>query len=354
MKLKSLLLAVPASLAVIACTQAHAGSYTVTLPLSADMNGVKAYLTDYDTGAKLDSTIVDKGVARFAGDVDEPLFARIIVDGERGSQLVLEPGDIKAEYKAFASGSPLNDRMQQSLAYMDTLQARYSRIPQTTEAEVAAARKIVDEFNGLFDRYITENSDNPLGYFFFLQQAYEWDLATLRKQMEQYPQWAKTQKVRGLEENLVVEEQTSPGHPYKDFAITYNGTTRKLSDYVGKDGQYTLVDFWASWCGPCRREMPGLKELYEKYNGKGMNFVGVAVWDEPEATLNAIRQLQLPWDVILNAQTVPTDLYGISGIPCVIIIDPQGKIVSRGKQGADLRLDVESLMSSWVPAASVE
>ena len=100
--------------------------------------------------------------------------------------------------------------------------------------------------------------------------------------------------------------------------------------------------------------MPGLKELYEKYNGKGMNFVGVAVWDEPEATLNAIRQLQLPWDVILNAQTVPTDLYGISGIPCVIIIDPQGKIVSRGKQGADLRLDVESLMSSWVPAASVE
>ena len=75
-----------------------------------------------------------------------------------------------------------------------------------------------------------------------------------------------------------------------------------------------------------------------------MDFLGVAVWDEPENTLRAIEKHQLPWEQILNTQNVATDIYGIPAIPCIILFDPEGMIVSRDKQDAALIADVEAAM----------
>ena len=83
--------------------------------------------------------------------------------------------------------------------------------------------------------------------------------------------------------------------------------------------------------------MPVIKELYDEFKSKGLQVVGVAVWDEPEDSKKAVEQLELPWPQILNAQTVPTDIYGISGIPHIMLIDPEGTIVARGMQGDSLR-----------------
>jgi len=83
-----------------------------------------------------------------------------------------------------------------------------------------------------------------------------------------------------------------------------------------------------------------LKELYNKYKDKGLDVLGVAVWDKPEDTEAAIRNHNLPWESILDAQTIPTDLYGISGIPCIMLIGPDGTILSRDKQDDELRADV--------------
>lgn len=79
--------------------------------------------------------------------------------------------------------------------------------------------------------------------------------------------------------------------------------------------------------------------------------LGVAVWDEPQNTLKAIEQHQLPWEQIINAKTVPTDIYGISGIPCIILFDPEGNIISRDKQDEDLVKDVDAAM---LKAAAIE
>ena len=127
-------------------------------------------------------------------------------------------------------------------------------------------------------------------------------------------------------------EKTAVGKMFTDFAVEYNGKTQKLSDYVGK-GQYVLVDFWASWCGPCRAEIPNLIAIYNKYKDKNVNVLGVAVGDKPEDSERAISEMGVNYPQIINAQNSGADEYGIQGIPHVILFGPDGTILERWLYG---------------------
>ena len=133
---------------------------------------------------------------------------------------------------------------------------------------------------------------------------------------------------------------------FPDFEAVYNGKVQKLSDYVGR-GKYVLVDFWASWCGPCRREIPYIKNVYRKYAGKDFEVLGVATWDKPEATKRAIIEDNILYPQILNAQDAGSKAYGIQGIPEIILFAPDGKILHRGLRGAD----IEAAVSRYVRPA---
>ena len=124
---------------------------------------------------------------------------------------------------------------------------------------------------------------------------------------------------------------TEEGSMFTDFEIEQpDGSIAKLSDYVGK-GKYILVDFWASWCGPCKREIPNIKAAYEKYTGDKFDVLSVAVWDKPEDTAKAAAEHGVTWNQIVNAQKIPTDIYGIEGIPHLILFGPDGTILKRGE-----------------------
>ncbi|MBR1519836.1 MAG: TlpA family protein disulfide reductase [Bacteroidaceae bacterium] len=140
-----------------------------------------------------------------------------------------------------------------------------------------------------------------------------------------------------------VQLETGEGKMFKDFETEYEGKVTKLSDYVGK-GKYVLVDFWASWCGPCRMEIPNLIAVYNKYKGEKFEVLGVATWDEPDATKQAIEELGIPYPQMLNAQKAGSDAYGISGIPQIILFAPDGKIVKRDLRGEEIEKAVADVL----------
>ena len=130
-------------------------------------------------------------------------------------------------------------------------------------------------------------------------------------------------------------EAKDPTKPFTDFSVVYNGKTTHLSDYVGR-GQYVLVDFWASWCAPCREEIPSIIAVYNKYKSKGLQVLGIAVNDKPAHTETAIKELGITYPQIINSQKIATDAYGIQAIPYSILFAPDGTILARGLRGEEL------------------
>lgn len=135
------------------------------------------------------------------------------------------------------------------------------------------------------------------------------------------------------------------GQMFVDFEATYEGKTTKFSDYVGK-GRYVLADFWASWCGPCRMEVPNLIAVHNKYAGDKFTVLGVATWDEPADTKAAVDELGINYPQMLNAQEAGSDAYGIEGIPEIILFAPDGTILARGLRGEAIEKAVSEALDS--------
>ena len=336
-----------AAAALLTAGAAAAAPYHLTAPMSEDAEGAMVYLVNFDTDERIDSVLVADGVAEFRGTIDEPVLARLLLDGQRYCTFILEEGGIAINKERDAVGSMLNDRLNDIGRRSSALAAVYRSATDDT-----ARQAVVDRFNAFMESALAENADNPIGYYIFLDQAGGLSRQEFAAALAKYPAFASYKRVQRYQQSFDRQEATAEGKPFTDFEIEYNGEKHRLSDIVGK-GDYVLVDYWASWCGPCIRETKVLKELLNEYGPQGLEVLGVAVWDEPDNTLAAIKRHNLPWPQIINAQTIPTDLYGITGIPCILLIGPDGTILSRDKQDDALRADIRAYFDGTLTPESL-
>lgn len=355
MKLKNLILGVGAVGLLFSCSQEK--TYRIT-PTS--MEGIEIgdtlKLRNYATGESIDSLVVnDSTTFVFEGTLTESVPAALTQNGRRVAAFVLEPGELKFDAaKKSITGTSLNDTDSKVMLFVDSL---YKNIKEQTKALAelpekegmeklsALYMKAQDLRDSTYQKVFRDNKTNPLGYIYFVELVGGCEtVSEINEMLQGTPEWFKeTKAVKSFISEAENREMTSVGKKFVDFEVTTSeGKTVKLSDYVGK-GKYVLVDFWASWCGPCRREIPNLKVISQKH--KDLVVLGVAVWDKPEDTKVAVEQLEIKWDVIDNAQQEPAKLYGINGIPCIILFGPDGTILSRNLQGEELAAAVDKALA---------
>ena len=327
--MKKLFMGAMAALMMMSCAD---NKYSVTAVFSnSDNDGKMVYLMNYDNGATVDSAVVTNKCVHFEGVVDTPYVARLAMQKGR-MQFVVEPGEITIDTLGVASGTPSNVALEAMSAELKTV---------LTDTTLKGAAQM-EAYLNVLDKVYEANKENPVGYYAFVQgMFYKYEnkaqldsaLALAPANYKEYTRIAK--QVKAFNQL----ELTAEGKMFTDFTVESTG--EKLSDYVGK-GNYVLVDFWASWCGPCKLEIPNLVKILKKHQDKGLTVLGVAVWDKVEDTKQAIETFKIEWPVMLDAQTGPTDLYGISGIPHIILFAPDGTIVSRGLQGEELAAAVDA------------
>jgi len=151
--------------------------------------------------------------------------------------------------------------------------------------------------------------------------------------------------LKELKDIVAIKKKLEPGSPAIDFSgTTPEGKTIKLSDYYGT---YLLLDFWASWCPPCRKESPNLVKIYNKYKAKGFTIFAVSLDQDKENWKSAIANDHLTWNHVSDLKfwdSAPAKIYAIRNIPSNFLIDPKGNIVARNLLGDDLDKKLQELL----------
>ena len=161
-----------------------------------------------------------------------------------------------------------------------------------------------------------------------------------------HPNYAPLQKYfKKVETDAINTKRVAIGSPSPNFE--YPTKDGKMFGPQSFKGKILLIDFWASWCGPCRAEIPNLKDAYAKYNGKGVEFMSVSIDKGSPEWIKAMNEENMPWTQILatNAGKEITSLYQFSGIPFIILIDADGKIVAKNLRGANLLNTIDELLN---------
>lgn len=149
------------------------------------------------------------------------------------------------------------------------------------------------------------------------------------------------------------EPATETKTTYTDISLPGpQGQTVKVSDYVGKN-RLVMIDFWASWCGPCMGEMPYVVKAYEMFHDKGLEIVGVSLDKDKASWLAAIEQTGQKWPQMSDLkgwECAGAQIYGIQSIPANVLIDDHGKIVARDLRGDALLKEIESRLAAGTVA----
>ena len=311
------------------------------------------YLTDmWDLRSVIDSVKVDKNnTFHFKNVKHAPTFAQLILEGGRPvAYLFVESGKVRVagdheNDSVMATGTPANDAFNAMMALNQELSAKYRKA--VSEGDEVTANEVEKQHDAMQTDNFEQNKDNVFGAFMLQQMSYSLSAKELLDKIETLPEQTKAMsiiaKMKSTAERKMKTEPQVVGSDYVPHYIDIaqpdlKGEVVSLKSVVeNKKNRYVLLDFWASWCGPCMREVPTLLEAYKLYHKKGFEIYGVSFDATKEAWQGAIESRKMPWvnvSTLERFQNPAADDYVVESIPTNFLIDcSNGVIVAKNLRG---------------------
>ena len=361
MKAHSFLMIPVVAAGMLACS-GNDTKYVIT-GKNAPQDGAVVYLVDRIVADDIDSAVVTNGTFEMKGKAAKDAFLSIVVEGSDWNYLLFNDGvPIQINFTdSSVTGSALNNKLTEcdkrsSKAYarLDRLVSDFLALPKeeqnSTEDEfVARYQDVYQQFADTEMAIIEENMDNIIPVAFIENVPEVMGYAKFNELVSSDTPFARHPYVVDLKESLegaMAEELKAEdvksaviGQKFLDLEeADTEGNMHKLSEYVGQ-GKWVLVDFWASWCGPCKAEMPNVRDAYKQYHDKGFDVVGLSFDSEKEPWEKAIIEWQMPWIHLSDLKywkSVAAGVYSVNSIPDNLLIDPEGIVVARGLRGEAL------------------
>lgn len=269
-----------------------------------------------------DTVVLENGCFKFTGEVDDVVMGEVLVchEGEQPQRysLYLENSHLTLKDGKF-TGGPNNDfmiDMDDAFASVDTAAVNYRELMLKAFNDCCAAHPDVEAAAFM---YYVFNRETPL-------DAYEEGFNKFTERVQ------NSLLGSNAREEIAARKATRQGIEAPAFSL--NDREGNPISLESLRGQYVLLDFWASWCKPCRASMPGLKELYARYHEKGFEILGISSDTKEDAWKKAVEDDQTPWIHVIDAAQAEgavnvAQMYGVRSIPTFFLIDKEGKIVGK-------------------------
>ena len=361
--MKKIAMMAMAALTMVAC-QNNENAYIIsgTFEGAGENDSVSLQLVEGRKLVDLQKVPVVNGKFEFKGVADSVQVAAITL-GDAFCQFFLEPGQINVDLKlgqmSYALGTPNNNAYESYMSDMNALEEEYSEIarsaqnPELSDAQRNEIKAQLADFEAKYyqavKNSINDNVGNNFGLYNLCNSYYYYAPEELAPVLEGYiaafPTNARLQQIKKHNETSL---ETSVGKQFKDFEMAdVDGNIHKISEYVAAN-KVTLIDFWASWCGPCRAEMPAVKAAYDAYKKKGFGIVGVSLDNNKEAWLGAIKSLGANWEHLSDLKGWNCEgakLYGVNSIPATVLVAQDGTILARNVRGEEIQKKLAELLN---------
>lgn len=343
-------------------TSCQSNSYKISGSVSSSeglADGDTLFVTkDLQTGIPSDTLIIEDGKFKLSGETDSTALCMIYSakHNEINAAFFMEPGTIDIQLTDQPGGSRVggttcNNQWQTLNDSVMSIGKEINRIAEhiygnnLSQEEQQKGMEQIEKLNKRFAELVVKtaekNIDNEFGYFLLTYYPEELiDNNTRAKLIKELPaEMHQRTAIKQMEQTINAAAKTAEGSTIKDFTQkTPDGTEISLMDEVKKH-KVTVIDFWASWCGPCRQEMPFMMQMYDKHQSKGLGIIGISLDNDKDAWIKGTEALGFTWPQMSDLKGWENEIaqhFQVTSIPHTIVVDQKGTILRRGLRGEEL------------------